>query len=437
MPSGQISERRRDWVAESRGRVIQLSAAEQAELEWLGRRLATGRDRFGEAVPDSEASLIRCLRVDESHCRVQATSVVGVLATKTLELRVVPKIAASHLLFLLERADYLPAFSPGDAHLEPDASLFELLAQWFITSLERVLEEGLARGYEVMRDDVPAMRGRVLPVETALLYYRGRLSISAEFEEFDFNTPLNRLLNEAARAIVRSPALSEDVRRRAIRARKRMDGVGNFRPGDLRARVDRQTSYYSGAAMLAKRILEGRGTTLEGGSAEVWSFLIPTPGPVERGIRAILKSGLGGLASVRKPVIHLPDSTVTFNPDLVFDEGLCVADVKYKVGGDDWLRNDLYEVIAFAEAVGTGHGAIINFRDEPGHLAPLTVGAKTVRELCWRIKPGHPPEASAAALIEDVAQWIAGIQASEGLADKQGVVRHRSGASPARPSIRG
>ena len=98
----------------------------------------------------------------------------------------------------------------------------------------------------------------------------------------------------------------------------------------------------------------------------------------------------------------------------MFGDGLSVADVKYKVGGDDWLRNDLYEVIAFAEAVGTAHGAIIDFRKEPGHLAPLAVGAKTISELPWRIKPGQTPEAAAAALVEDVAAWIAGIQALNG-----------------------
>ena len=39
---------------------------------------------------------------------------------------------------------------------------------------------------------------------------------------------------------------------------------------------------------------------------------------------------------------------MTFNPDLVFDNGLAVGHVKYKLSTGEWDRTDPYKVLAFA-----------------------------------------------------------------------------------------
>ena len=52
-----------------------------------------------------------------------------------------------HLLYLLSRAQLAPNFLRDRAHLRRDRSLTEVLAQWFISALERLLQEGLARDY--------------------------------------------------------------------------------------------------------------------------------------------------------------------------------------------------------------------------------------------------------------------------------------------------
>jgi 5-methylcytosine-specific restriction enzyme subunit McrC len=166
---------------------------------------------------------------------VRVLDAVGIIATSTLELEVKPKIPQDHLLYLLSRAQLAPNFLRDRAHLRRDRSLTEVLAQWFVSALERLLQEGLARDYRPVRDEISYVRGRIVPLASASLYYRGQLSVVADFEEFDFDTPLNRTLREAARVVLSTPIFDSELRRRASRAIARMDGVGQLRPDDLRA----------------------------------------------------------------------------------------------------------------------------------------------------------------------------------------------------------
>jgi 5-methylcytosine-specific restriction enzyme subunit McrC len=104
---------------------------------------------------------------------------------------------------------------------------------------------------------------------------------------------------------------------------------------------------------------------------------------------------------------QLPGSTLTFNPDLVFDGGQAIGDVKYKLSRGGWDRADLYEIIAFAEAYRASQGLILRFR-QPGvpALADLTVGAKTVHEVAWMADASVDPVDAANGVADDVAHWL-------------------------------
>jgi hypothetical protein len=137
-----------------------------------------------------------------------------------------------------------------------------------------------------------------------------------------------------------------------------------------------------------------------------WSFLIRTPEMIERGLLGILADRLGP-ARVRKGHLQLAGSALTFNPDLVFDRGRAIGDVKYKLSTGEWDRADLYEVIAFAEAYRASQGLILRFR-EPGvpAIADLSVGTKTVHEVTWRADPSVDPVDAANEVAEEVAHWL-------------------------------
>lgn len=138
---------------------------------------------------------------------------------------------------------------------------------------------------------------------------------------------------------------------------------------------------YEQPVALARHILRHVGRHLATGSDSAWSFLIRTPEMVQRGILSVLAERLGA-ARIRAGKRQLAGSTLTFDPDLVFDGGVAVGDVRYKLSAGDWERADLYEVIAFAEAHRARRTVIVRFR-EPGIRIPaeLAVGDQSIRDV--------------------------------------------------------
>jgi 5-methylcytosine-specific restriction endonuclease McrBC regulatory subunit McrC len=358
-------------------------------------------------VPRATSSLIHCQRIDATTAKVRVMDAVGMVATPTLQLNVAPKIPADHLLYLLSAGGAIPRFAAEHGYMATDENLAALVARWFVAAAERVLEEGLARDYRPRRDEITSVRGRIAPLETARLFYRGRLAVVAEFEEFDFDTPLNRLLLHAARLVASGLALPEDLRRRALRAAKRMDGVGPYVAADFGAPVDRRTAYYADAALLARQIIRYSGRTLQAGSVRSWSFLLRTPTPVEAGVRATLQHALPALA-IRQRRVPLQGSTKTINPDLVFGADAAITDIKYKLAEEGWARPDLYQVVAFATGFRTVHAALLDFARPVGKVFPdVVIGDVRVRHLCWPTASGISPEAAAEDLAAQVLAWAA------------------------------
>jgi 5-methylcytosine-specific restriction enzyme subunit McrC len=273
--------------------------------------------------------------------------------------------------------------------------------------MERLLRQELMRDYDELADQLPAIRGRLELLPTASLYYAGRLAVACEFDEFAFDTPLNRILKAAAASVAGSRLLEAGLRQRAIRILARLDDVGPMRPSDLAATVDRRTGHYRDSVLLARQVLHAIGRQVRAGTDAAWTFLIRTPDLVEAGVRAVLADGLAP-TRVTKETRHATGSTLSFNPDLVFDHGRAVGDVKYKVSGSDWGRGDLYQAIAFAEAFGAMDAVVVGFGATTDHeLVDVDVGQKAIRALRWTVDVD--PELASRRLVADVQDWLLAI----------------------------
>jgi 5-methylcytosine-specific restriction enzyme subunit McrC len=368
--------------------------------------LAKGTGRFGAVRTDGSASLVHVRRLDDRSAEVRVVDAVGLVGIPTLEIHVVPKVPQPHLLALLQAEGLAPRFDVAPGHLAADDNLAVLLAHWFTTALEGVLEQGLTADYRAEHGEIRAVRGRIALLETTRLYYRGRLAVVADYEEFDHDTALNRLLRHAARIVASSQPLPQHVRRRALRAAARMDGVGPLRPSDVAgAPLDRRTAHCRDAARLARELIRATGRTLEAGSQRSWTFLLRTPALIEEGIRQLLAAGLAPTA-VRRRSVQLPGSAMTVNPDLVFgDRASHVGDVKYKLGAGEWTRSDLYEVVAFAAALRARAAAIVCFRPTAADALPdVRIGDHAVREVVW--PTATDPAAAAASVVDQAGRWL-------------------------------
>ncbi len=374
----------------------------------LGQKLASdkswwGAEGFNQGRDDS--SIIRCLPSRDGAWEITVDNAVGVIAVDDLEVIVEPKIPSEHLLYLFAHSSQWPRFDGGEAHLALDASLFELVVEWFLNAVERLMHSGLLLDYREVTDELASVRGQIEPLGTAQAYYSGRLAAMCRFEEFDIDTPLNRVVSAGARAVLRNPLISTHRRRQAGQILARLIDVGPLNLEDLTVRLDRRTIGYRDAISLAKQVLRSQGHDLVEGQAHVQSFLIRTPEMVEEALRNLLAEGLLGRTAVKKTGLVLGSSSMTVNPDLVFDK-LAIGDVKYKVNWLSWPRPDLYQSVAFASAYSRPEALIVSLASELRRRLPAVgFGGVTVRHLVWHAVSSWSPEAAAENFKEQARDW--------------------------------
>ena len=362
--------------------------------------------------PDSDTAepagqAIRCTPAGAGTWSLRVNDAVGVIAVDGLQIIVEPKIPTSHLIFLLEASGQVPRLSASAASLNPGQSFWELVAQWYVAALEQLLRIDLIRDYRERRDVLSVVRGRVDAPRTVGAFLRGRIEVSCEFEEFDQDNALNRVLLAAARVVTGSPLLSPELRRRALRSVQRMADIGAIRPSDLSAVLERRTAHYEEPVALATSVLAGHARTLQPGGEVARTFLFRTPELVEEGLRATLATLLGADWTVEKRGLKLGDTGLTLTPDLLFNGGLATGDVKYKLTSSDWVQSDLYQAVAFATAFRSTAASVISFREPAaGNPRTVPVGPVLVTSLTWNADVELPPQAAASELAESAESWL-------------------------------
>jgi 5-methylcytosine-specific restriction enzyme subunit McrC len=411
---------RTETLIESSARELTLTDDQARALSQLGRRLASRKGWWKEPTPAEDRAVISCDPVIPGKWRVRVSDAVGVVSVPGLVVTVQPKINTAHLLFLCGESGALPRLDYQRAEVAAHASLWQLVAAWFVWALEALLRKDLIKDYRSVYDQLPLVRGSLDVVSTTNAFYRGKLDCACEFDEFDADTSSNRVLRAATLEIVGNPMLASDLRKRAFRLLARLENVGDLRPVDLRSAIDRRTAYYTDAIALARNVLEGTGRDLRAGAAPGWTFLLRTPDIVESGIRNVLRKGLASKWKVEKRGFQIGNSTMTLNPDLVFDE-FAVGDVKYKVA-EQWVRSDLYQAVTFAEGFGVKNAAVIGFASENGSKLPsLTVGETHLYHFQWRTDSATPPAEAAKALVSEVDSWLQSVYSVPQPRQTQGV----------------
>jgi 5-methylcytosine-specific restriction enzyme subunit McrC len=397
---------RQETLVESAEAVLSLTSSEAAALVETGSRLASRTAWWGEKTPPVDRSIIAVRHQAPGRYAVRVSDAVGVVVVGSLHILVQPKIPMAHLIYLLSMSGRVPRLDRGRSQLSAGESLWALVATWFITSTETLLHRGLVRDYRRTVAEMQAARGHLLPLHTTQAFYSGRLAVRCAFDDFCFDSPLNRVLRAAAREVVASPLLDWPLRRRAMTVLDRMGDASELQAGDTEKILDRQTRHYEDAWVLASHVMSSTGRVLAHGPDKAWAFLLRTPEMVEDGIRALLAKGLG-LSRVQKRGIQLAGSSMTFNPDLLFDYGTAVGDVKYKLSKGDWDRPDVNQAITFAEAFGASSAAILRFR-YPGtpKLADAIIGKKLLSELTWVVSDQSDPVAIGERLLDDTRAWL-------------------------------
>jgi len=397
-----------EHLTETVPRELDLSEAEAGALAAAGKRLAGSREfwrQTGLDADSAERSVIRCDRVARGRYRVTVREAVGIVALSSLQLVVEPKIPAAHFRYLLQRSPVFPRLDDHQVAAAESAELWDLVAAWFVSALERLLRRGMVADYEEQRGDLPYLRGTVHAFKTASSYYQGRVSFSCLFDEFGLDSPMNRVLRAAAATIASASVLKPALRRRARNSLTRLAEAGELWHGDLYHAPERRSEHYAMGLHLARHVLAATGRAAAAGPAPAWTFLIRTPELIEAAVRAILTRGLHELVEVSNSGIQLKPSKLSLNPDLVFG-AIAVGDVKYSLLTQDWNRPHLYQAVAFATGYRATRAGVFGFTSKGASPPQLQVGPVGLRAFAWLADETVAPEASAATLLDEVRDWI-------------------------------
>ena len=389
-----------------------MTHEEARELQELGQRLASKKSWWGTDEPPEDTTVVRCVPHGRGQWSVRVSDAVGIVAIPSLQIVIEPKIPISHLLYLFAASGAFPRLDNQRVKASLGRSLFELVAEWYIAAMELVLRQGLIRDYHDLTNVTPFIRGRLDVPNAGRAYYAGRTDFLCHFEEFGFDTPLNRVLKAASRAVLGSQLLKPDLRRRAAGIVARLEDVGDLQTSDLRVRVERKTQHYSEPHLLALHVIRTLGRWLGHGAAGSRAFLIRTPEMIEEGLRKLLSERCQGW-TIRKGQLALGSTSMTLNPDIIVDNGIAVADVKYKLAGSEWKRSDLYQVVTFAAGYRAPFAAIVDFR--PPEVSPLPlvpVGDTSVIQLSWIADRSLEPDAVASTLAATFSDWLASVRAA-------------------------
>lgn len=354
-------------ITESSETPLDISDLEASELERLGKLLIGTAgfwrdDEESEGTQEKEKSVIRCRKNPAGKYFVFVRNAIGAIKLFDKTLTVVPKIPMQHFVYIAKHSTGLPRVVSEKLARAEDDSFLEVVSHWFINSLKEVVEKGLLMDYKERNDQLMFVRGKVNLQKTTRNFLSGKVEVDCEFEEFDIDNPLNRLLRAAARRVAGSSQIVDfELKREAARLVRHLDGVGNLERNDFGANIERRSQHYQAAIDLAKRVLSGIGTSINLGSRHAQTFLIPTPDLIEKGLRKILHQVISSVSPHGDSRRVDGDFYFTVNPDLLVAGGQITGDVKYKIADEHWNRSDLGQATMFATAYESKKALIITF----------------------------------------------------------------------------
>lgn len=345
--------------------------------------------------------------------RLEATQHVGSIVVPGATVLIRPKVALENLFVMLEVGE--PDWRPHDFTWDTAGGLLPAFAAFFARSVERMIGPGLLYAYREEHDLLPALRGRF---DVAAQFRRQGVAvpIPCRYEEFTADVAENRVLRAALRRLAVTPGVPPLVHRRLLHLLARLDGVADvYVDPDLvdRLHFTRLNERYRPALRLAQLVLRNVTLADRAGARAASSFLIDMNALFQDFVTARLQRLLRG----RLEVLAEPKgyrlgegNRVVLRPDLVFRRGrrdVFVADVKYKLLGDELARNpDYYQLLAYTTAMDLPEGALIYCGADGGSPDQMiTVKHAGKRLWAYRLELSGPPT-TASTSLSTLARWL-------------------------------
>jgi 5-methylcytosine-specific restriction enzyme subunit McrC len=347
--------------------------------------------------------------------RMTAGNKIGVILGEGLHIRIEPKVPIANLFTMLTYADGLDYFREPQAPLGRSEDLFEFIVRMFVHQVDRLVRQGIQRGYVDFEEPHPFLRGRLLLGE----HLRHTLTRPSEFHqrtnEFTADLLENRILHETLSRLGRAPGLGAGLRHTLRRAASAFAEVppAHITPADCDAVLyTRLNERYRPAVVLARLLLQYLALESHTGRTPFATYLLPMALIFEQFIAAYLSQARS----------LTPDFSVAAQKRLTLDHGgrvtgyldvlleragrpALVLDTKYKVYGEKPSNADLYQMAAYAQTVGVA-AAVLLYPGEAPPDAPIDL--KLGIRMHPRALPLTGTLAEFRAACERLVGWLVG-----------------------------
>jgi 5-methylcytosine-specific restriction enzyme subunit McrC len=222
------------------------------------------------------------------HRRLKLGSFVGYLQIGKLGIQILPKVDRDaprtddsarwqdFLLEMLRVSTGIPLHSPTDALRQAGRpTLFELVVLRFISEVEGLLHDGLAKGYREIEGNGHTLRGRLLGAAHVRSNFARSDRFYIAYSAFEHDIPINCFLAAALR-IVAAQSLPAALHARVARCAllfPEVSTTGVQAEHYDRITQTRSTVRYRVAVNLARMILEQRAPELKSGRQDVFAIL--------------------------------------------------------------------------------------------------------------------------------------------------------------------
>lgn len=312
--------------------------------------------------------------------RVTAKQKVGVLRYGDVELRIVPKVAVSRLLYLASYTDDSRSWQELDILLDATDDPLSALAHALAYHGEAALRPTPLQGYVTHETAERRLRGRVLFDQQLSRRAGIQLPVELRYDEYEVNIVENRVLKTAI-GIAERHLPDPGLACRLAHLRFRLDGVEPWPAGMTVPTFNftRSNARYRAALALARLILEQRSLEFPDQTQRGSAFLFNMNYVFEKYVEAELRRALqdrGGRVDGQRET-HLDEAdTLLMKPDVTWwsgDRCLAVVDAKYKrTTSDDYPNADAYQMLAYCTRLGLRRGVLV-YADRDGKTADLTV----------------------------------------------------------------
>lgn len=330
----------------------------------------------------------------ESQWVLRANSQVGTIRVgDDIEIKITPKVAIRNVMFLLVGAT-MPSGWLRDAftgyQAAPDA--VAALSMLYARMMDEVLARGPQRDYRQMEEERVTLRGRIDMARQVRRPWRVS-PIASRYVDYTEDIDRNRYVKHAARLLLRTLGVPITARRQLRHNIARLDLVGDdIPPIDLPDRMvfTRINRAYEPLLRLAKVIREAQTLGHQRGGLRASTFLLDMNRLFESYVEHAVRNALEGRCDVvGQDGQHLDvDRRVRMKPDLLLRDSrsrgpLHVADMKYKISGDERGRNaDYYQMLAYTTAYGLDSGTLLYAQLGDG----VDLGEVTVRRTGTRLR---------------------------------------------------